>query len=101
MPKVVADVSSKFRIFETNEFQKCLKKLSVSQIKFIQQKLLKYAYPQLRQDPFLGPNIKKLKNYTPNTWRYRIADFRIFYTVDLNEKIIFIISLYHRKTAYR
>lgn len=101
MPKHDADASSEFQIFETEEFQKKLKKLPVRESRFIQQKLTGYVYPQLRLDPFLGPNIKKLKGYQPATWRYRIGRFRLFFLVDTEERIVAMLSVDDRRDAYR
>jgi len=101
MPKQDADASSEFRIFETEEFQKKLKKRPVRESRFIQQKLTDYVYPQLRTDPFLGPNIKKLKGYQPATWRYRIGRFRLFFLVDTEERIVAMLSVDDRRDAYR
>ena len=92
---------SEFRIFETAEFQKKLGKLPAGAYPFVQKKLTDYAYPQLRKDPFLGPNIKKLKGYDPATWRYRIAKFRVFFMVDQAERVIFLLSVDDRRDAYR
>jgi mRNA interferase RelE/StbE len=68
---------------------------------FLQGKLRTYVYPRLRKNPFVGPNIKKLKGYTPDTWRYRIGDFRVFFLVDQAERVVFILSVDGRKDAYR
>ena len=92
---------SEFRIFATNEFLKQLEKLSPPDSRFIQQKLDMYVYPQLKKDPFHGANIKKLRGYSPDTWRYRIGDFRLFYIINKEEKIISILSIDPRKNAYR
>ena len=69
--------------------------------RFLQRKLHEYVYPQLRENPFLGPNIKKLKGYTPDTWRYRIAGFRVFFLVDRAQKIVFLLSVDNRRDAYQ
>ena len=45
-------------------------------------------------------DIKKLKNY-PDTWRLRIGDWRIFFTVTFRERAIYILSVRHRREAYR
>ena len=92
---------SNYRIFETDEFTKALKKLSKTNISFIQKKLSGYMYPQVRNEPCFGKNIKKLRDYTPDTWRYRIGKFRLFYTVDHEENIIYILTIDFRKDAYR
>jgi len=68
---------------------------------FLQRKLREYVYPQLRENPFFGPNIKKLRGYTPGTWRYRIGNFRIFFLVDHTEKIVFLLSVDNHRDAYR
>jgi len=92
---------SEFRIFETDEFIKKLGKMSPNDASRIERKLKTYVYPQLKQDPFLGTNIKKLRDYKPSTWRYRINKFRLFYTVDIAERIVFILTIDFRKNAYR
>jgi mRNA interferase RelE/StbE len=101
MPKQDAGASSEFRIFETDEFLKRLKKLRRKESDFLQRKLQKYVYPQLRKNPFLGPNVKKLKGYTPDTWRYRIGDFRLFFLIDKASRTVFLVSVDDRRDAYR
>lgn len=100
MPKRAAGASSEFRIFETDEFQKRMKKLPARSSDFLQRKLREYVYPQLRQNPFLGPNIKKLRGYTPDTWRFRIGNFRVFFAVDQARRIVFLLSVDDRRDAY-
>ncbi len=92
---------SEFKIFETDEFLKRLKKLSSRDTTFLRRKLDAFVYPQLRTDPFWGNNIKKLQGYTPETWRYRIGKFRVFYIVDQNEQVLYILTVDDRKDAYR
>lgn len=94
-------VLSDFRIFETDEFLKNLKNLSAQDATFIRKKLDSYVYPQIRKVPFWGNNIKKLRGYTPETWRYRIGDFRLFYIVEQEENIIYILTIDDRKDAYK
>jgi len=92
---------SEFRIFETDEFHKRLKKLASRDASFLRRKLDSFVYPQLKGEPFWGNNIKKLQGYTPETWRYRIGKFRVFYVVDQEEQIIYILTVDDRKDAYR
>ena len=89
-----------YRIFETKEFIKKLSKLNSQDSAFIQNKLRTYVYPQIKQSPWFGNNIKKLKGYTPETWRYRIGKFRLFYMIDDEKQIIYILTIDHRKGAY-
>ena len=89
-----------YRIFETEEFAKKLGKLDARDSTFIRQKLSKYVYPQIRKEPHFGKNIKKLRGYTPDTWRYRIGKFRVFYTIENDKTVILMLTLDHRKDAY-
>ena len=92
---------NKYRVFETDEFLKRIEKLDPQDKIFITKKLASYVYPQIKLEPFFRKNIKKLKSYIPDTWRYRIGKFRIFYTLDQEEEIIYILTIDHRKDAYR
>jgi len=89
-----------YKIFETNQFQEDLHQIAASGHSKIVQKLRSFVYPQLRQHPHFGPNIKKLKNFKPETWRYRIGAWRFFYEVDERENIVFMNAAYHRSKAY-
>lgn len=89
-----------YRIFETDEFQKRIDKISKRDKLFIEKKLGQYVYPQLKEEPHFGNNIKKLVNYDPETWRYRIGKYRLFYIIDEEDKILYVISIDLRKDAY-
>jgi mRNA interferase RelE/StbE len=101
MSKPGGGALSDYRIFETDEFQKQLKKITPRQRKAVEKKLADYVFPQLRTAPYYGPNIKKLRGYDPETWRYRIGNYRVFYCVDEEEGIVFVITIDDRKDAYR
>lgn len=90
-----------FRIFETDEFLKRFKILSSQDAGFLRRKLDSFVYPQIMEEPFWGNNIKKLQGYDPNTWRYRIGKFRLFYIVDQEDRIIYILTIDDRKDAYK
>jgi mRNA interferase RelE/StbE len=91
---------SNYKIFETNEFLKKIEKISNSDKSFIEKKLLQHIYPQLREEPHYGNNIKKLIGYKPETWRYRIGKYRLFYVIEESEKIIYTLSIDLRKDVY-
>ena len=99
MPSTDAEHLPEWRIFETDEFRKALARLGPP--RFLPKKLETYVYPQLRQGPYFGPNIRKLQGYTPPTWRYRTGRYRIFYSVDADERIVFMLTIDDRKDAYR
>ena len=90
----------KFKEIETNGFQEDLTRDFGGQQKRITTKLQEYVYPQLRNQPYFGPNIKKLKNYKPDTWRYRIGDYRFFYEIDEKRRLVLMIAAEHRGDAY-
>lgn len=93
-------MSDKFKIFETAQFQRDLEQDFRGQQVKIKSKLAAYAYPQLRQNPYFGKNIKKLKEYSPETWRYRIGDVRFFYAIHDEKKIVFMLAADNRESAY-
>ena len=95
-----ANSLAEFRIFETAQFQKDLQQDFRGQQARIQRKLAAYVYPQLRQNPYVGKNVKKLRDTVAETWRYRIGDYRFFYTVDERQRLVFLLTADHRGRAY-
>ncbi len=67
---------------------------------FVENKLTNFVYPQIKEEPYYGNNIKKLVGYQPETWRYRIGKYRIFYLIDKAEKTVYMLSVDLRKDAY-
>jgi mRNA interferase RelE/StbE len=90
-----------YYLFETDEYIKSLNKLQKRDKALVQSKLRDYVYPQIKSEPHYGINVKKLKGYTPNTWRYRIGNFRIFYTIDEDDKLVLLLIVESRDKAYR
>jgi mRNA interferase RelE/StbE len=93
-------MGNNYRIFETDQFQRDLKQIALSGRQKVTQKLIEFVYPQLREHPHFGPNIKNLKGFDPETWRYRIGAWRFFYEIDDKEKIVFMLAASHRSSAY-
>ena len=89
-----------YRLFETEQFMKDLRRISRSGTPAVVSKLRSVVYPQLRNQPRYGPNIRKLRGYTPEAWRYRIGSWRFFYEIDEEEKIVCLIAAEHRAAAY-
>ena len=87
-----------FKIAETDNF---IDKISTLKFKNIYKKIYDFVYPQLRFNPFFGANIKKLKGEFEGLYRYRVGDFRIFYKIDKETIIVFVIDMDHRKDAYK
>ena len=91
----------KYKIFETDRFVLDLKLMARSGHRELEAKLGEYVYPQLKEEPHFGPNIKRLHNWNPPTWRYRIGVWRFFYIIDEEMKVVSMIAASHRKEAYR
>jgi mRNA interferase RelE/StbE len=87
-----------YKIAETETFEK---KISTSKYRSLHQKISNYVYPILRENPFFGPNIKKLKGEYKDIYRYRIGGYRLFYKVSEETVIIFILDIEARKDAYK
>ncbi len=92
---------SEFSIFETEQFEKDLKQLARAGKPTVVSKLRRIVYHQLRRNPHYGPHVKKLKNYSPETWRYRIGAWRFFYEIDDAEGGVFMIAASHRGSSYQ
>lgn len=91
---------SDYRVFETEQFQDDLEHHLGSRKEKIEEKLRSFVYPQLRFQPHYGKNIKKLKAFKPESWRYRIGEFRFFYEIDESRKIVFMIVAETRQKSY-
>ena len=62
---------------------------------------LNRCFDQLQQSPYEHPNVKKLKGPLAGSFRFRLGDWRIIYTVDEEEQRITILLIVHRSQAYR
>jgi len=91
---------SPFKIIETKGFLEDISQDFRGQHKAIIQKLKDYVYPQLSLQPYFGKNIKKLRDYQPPTWRYRIGHYRFFYEIDDKFHLVIMISADDRSSAY-
>ena len=88
---------SEFQIAETKTFEKRKKKLPQE----LYSKIKQVVYPQLRRNPYFGPNIKKLKGEFAGYHRFRIGNYRLFYLIEEEKVIVAVIDLRHRQNAYK
>lgn len=91
-------MSEEFRIAETATFKKGLETKGYQRH---YKKLTQNVYPRLKENPYYGPNIKRLKGDLKSVFRYRIGDYRLFYTVDPEKKYVYILTLENRKDSYK
>ena len=89
---------TKYRIAETETFEK---KIKSAKFKSLYQKITEYVYPILRENPYFGSTIKKLKGNYKDLYRFRIGDYRLFYKISEETVIIFIVDIEARKDAYK
>lgn len=55
----------------------------------------------LQQHPLGGPKIKRLTGRLRHYYRYRAGDYRIVYTVDQRERVVYVDYIQHRRDVYR
>jgi mRNA interferase RelE/StbE len=89
---------AKYKIAEAETFEK---KIKLLKYRSLYKKITDYVYPILRENPFFGPNIKKLKGEYKELYRYRLGDYRLFYKVSDDTIYVFIIDIEDRKDAYK
>jgi len=92
--------TSIYRIFETNAFLADLEGLPENRRDKIREKIKNGIYPLLRQQPHFGTHIKKLRDRVPETWRFRVGEWRLFYELDEAEMTVFLIAFDMRRDAY-
>jgi mRNA interferase RelE/StbE len=79
-----------FKIAETDTFEK---KIGSLKYRGLYKRITDYVYPVVRENPFFGSNIKKLKGEYKDVYRFRIGDYRLFYTISEELAIIFILDI--------
>ena len=85
-----------YQIAETETFSK---KINSKKFSHLYDNISNDVYPILRNNPFFGANIKKLKGKYKEIYRFRIGDYRLFYKIDDLEKIVFIFYIENRQDA--
>jgi mRNA interferase RelE/StbE len=88
----------KYKIAETENYSK---KVNSKTYGHLYRKIFEDVYPVLRDNPFFGVNIKKLKGKYKDIYRFRIGNHRLFYKVEEQKTIIFIIDIEKRQDAYK
>jgi mRNA interferase RelE/StbE len=90
-----------FRVFETRQFQRDMEALGPDVRDRLEKKLRSHVYPHLARSPRFSPNVKRLRGFEPPTWRYRIGDWRFFFSIDDAKQIVSMLAADHRSRAYR
>ena len=87
---------SSYKIAETKTFLK----LKTIIDKKLYTKIENFVYPQLRENPHYGINIKKLKGQLEGYYRYRVGNHRLFYLIEDQKLIVAVVDFRHRQQAY-
>ena len=87
-----------YRIAETETFSR---KINSKKFNRLYKKIMENVYPILKNNPFFGSHIKKLKDEFKEVYRFRIGDYRLFYKIDEQKSLIFILNIENRKDAYK
>ncbi|TVQ23908.1 MAG: type II toxin-antitoxin system RelE/ParE family toxin [Spirochaetaceae bacterium] len=90
---------NRYTIAETETFRKALRKNK--SLHSLHRRIVEVIYPLLRREPHFGPNIKRLKGELSDFYRYRVGDYRLFYTIDELEVIVVVVDLRSRRNPYR
>ena len=62
---------------------------------------LNRCFEQLRQNPHEHPNIKRLKGPLQGYFRYRVGDWRVVYEIDEGKRVVTVLLIVQRSSAYR
>lgn len=81
------------KIFLSLKADKQLDRLPSPMYRLMLKKIEKLA------DESFPSGVKKIKGRP--AWRIRVGDYRILYTVDMDRKELTILSVAHRKDAYK
>ena len=88
----------KYKIAETENYSK---KINSGKYGHLYKKIFEDVYPILKNNPFFGRNIKKLKGVYKEVYRFRTGSYRLFYKVIEKDSIIFIIDIETRQESYK
>lgn len=86
-----------FQVAETETFEKEIKALHLEE-RFSKAKTT--IYSTLKENPYYGNNVKKLKGKYAGLYRYRLGNYRLIYSIDEVEEIVFMLHAIQRKDAY-
>ena len=92
-------MSNRYSVAETETFRRTIRKNK--NYASLYRRIREVVYPVLRREPHFGPNIKRLKGEFDDFYRYRVGDYRLFYTIDETRIVVLVADLRSRQDAYR
>jgi len=88
-------------VVDRNVIRNAKKYLKESQRKKLSEFLRVLEHNPFPKPPFDVKPVKGTKSRHTNTYRFRIGDYRLFYAVYWEEKVIVVTDLRPRESAYR
>jgi len=64
-------------------------------------KKLSKCFEHLEINPYESNNIKKLTGQLSGLYRYRVGDYRVIFDINEKSKSVEVLSIKHRKNAYK
>ena len=64
-------------------------------------RMINRCFGIISKNPYYHPNIKKLHGEFKGSYRYRLGDLRIIYSIDETQKTLFVELIAQRGQAYR
>jgi len=87
-----------WKIEYTQEAIKQIKKLSKKEKNLLTNKIEELAH---FENPIIHPQVKFLVGALKGLFRLRVSKLRVIFKISKKDKAIFIISVLHRKNAYK
>jgi mRNA interferase RelE/StbE len=84
-----------YRVELSREAQKFFERCDMT----ISKKLAR-CFAALERNPRTGNNIKALKGYFAGSYRYRVGDLRVVYTIDDRAVVVYVITIAKRSDVY-
>ena len=92
-------MSSRYAIAETDTFLKVVRKNKA--LYAVYPKICDVVYAVLQREPYFGPNIKRLKGEFNGFSRYRVGEYRVFYTINEEDTVVVVADVKSRQQAQR
>lgn len=84
-----------YKIEFSNKAVKSLKKITS-----VYQNLILTKIEELAKNPFENSNVKALKG-VEKTYRLRVGDYRVIFSIENGELVIIVIDIDHRGNIYK
>ena len=64
-------------------------------------KQIKHSIKELKENPYPGGNKDEIKGYQEVTYRLRVGNYRVFYEIDEEQKIVFVTEILTAEQAHK